>query len=128
MKDVKKRMSIVIIVGCILLAVLITVLNRSGSSSRNTKPIQLLCTNAKCGYAFVKTVEELSKLVPQGVPVAASTAFKCPKCGQESAYMAVKCKKCNNDFVINRSNPEAFDKCPKCGYSEFQEKSANGNK
>jgi hypothetical protein len=126
MKDVaKKKMLIVILLGCIVLAILITLLNHSDGENKHKTPIQLLCTNQKCGYTFVSNADELRKLLPPGETiVAASSVFKCPKCDKQSAYMAVKCKKCGALFVVDYKNPDTFDKCPKCGFSSFQEQSS----
>ncbi len=44
--------------------------------------VVLLCKNPLCGHRFEMSREEfLAKSPPEGTPV-----FKCPKCGQESAY------------------------------------------
>ena len=130
MDDVlKKRLMIGITIGCLVLAIGITIkINSGGSSSGSTGPIQMLCVNPKCGQAFELSEKEFSDMMSQnpggGMPMLMETpVFKCTKCNEKSAYIAMKCEKCGNVFVPNYQTPDGFDKCPKCGFSKSQQES-----
>ena len=123
-EDMKKKVTIGIVIGCIAIAAAITVITNWGSSSGGPKTegqIQFLCINPKCGYAFESSGEELNKLEEQGVSRGDMPPMKCPQCGQNSAYFAIKCGKCGNVFIPNYENPKEYDKCPKCGFSKNEQ-------
>jgi DNA-directed RNA polymerase subunit M/transcription elongation factor TFIIS len=122
----KKRISIGVSICCLSLAIGITVkrnfIDDYGGGSIG--PIQMLCVNPKCGQAFELSEKEFSNLISQnqGSDMLVETpAFKCVKCNQKSAYIAMKCEKCGNVFVPNYQSPDGFDKCPKCGFSKSQQ-------
>lgn len=126
----KNRVSIGIAVICIIVAIAITFtfFRSSDRNSAPTGPIQLLCTNPQCGYKFELSQEEFAKQMPPMPPMPGNLtmAIKCPKCGQQSAYMAVTCEKCKNVFVPNYQAAEGYpDKCPKCGFSSAEERMKN---
>ena len=52
----------------------------------------------------------------------AQPSIKCPECGEQSGFVAIKCQKCEEIFIPDPMSQEAADKCPKCGYSKFEEK------
>jgi predicted RNA-binding Zn-ribbon protein involved in translation (DUF1610 family) len=123
-EDMKKKVAIGIAVGCIVIAGAIAFMTtRSGSSDSKTKEgqVQFLCINPKCGNAFEASEEKLNKLRGDGISMADMPPIKCPKCGQESAYVAIKCEKCGNVFIPNYDNPAEYDKCPKCGFSKREQ-------
>jgi len=127
----KKRISIGIAVTCIALAIVITVVTNWDGSGGGAKPgpIQMLCTNEECGYAFELSPEEfrsqIESLGPMGMPGMMSPqmpALTCPKCGQQSAYVAQKCEKCGTVFIPDYTVVEDYpDRCPNCGYSKSEE-------
>ncbi|MFA6186534.1 MAG: hypothetical protein WC770_04895 [Phycisphaerae bacterium] len=132
MDDVlKKRLSIGIAIGCLVLAAgIIVKTNFSGSSSGGAAgPIHILCVNPKCGQTFDFSEKEFNDMVSKstgtgsgGMPMLTEApVFKCPKCNANSAYVAMKCEKCGNLFVPNYQNPVSYDKCPKCGFSKVQQ-------
>ena len=102
MDDVlKKRLTIGIAIGCLVLAIGITVKLNSGGSSGggSTGPIQMLCVNPKCGQAYELSEKEFTNMMSQnqgggmGMPMPMETpVFKCTKCGEKSAYIAMKCE------------------------------------
>jgi predicted RNA-binding Zn-ribbon protein involved in translation (DUF1610 family) len=95
----------------------------SPNSPAAAEKIQLLCKNPICGYQFELSRQEAGQEIPIG-PGMPIPVFKCPKCGQESAYIAITCEKCGNFFVLNYQNKIDFpDRCPKCGFSKSQETS-----
>jgi DNA-directed RNA polymerase subunit RPC12/RpoP len=125
----KKKISIGIAVGCITLAVIITVAtNRSGSVGpvTPTGSATLMCTNPQCGAVFEMERKDLAKSDGEIGGTAGPPTYKCPKCGQMSARIAMKCAKCGNVFISDYQNLETGDKCPKCGYSALEEAKKKG--
>jgi Zn finger protein HypA/HybF involved in hydrogenase expression len=129
MNDIlKKRISIGVAVCCLSLAIGITVKRNfsGGYDGGSAGPIQMLCVNPKCGQAFELSEKEFSNLTSQSqggkmmMPME-TPVFKCSKCNQKSAYVAMKCEKCGNVFVPNYQSSDGFDKCPKCGFSPSQQ-------
>jgi DNA-directed RNA polymerase subunit M/transcription elongation factor TFIIS len=127
--DRKKKKQIIFAVICLAAAVAITAIfyNPFGGGSGLKKPVQMLCV--KCGASFEITSDEYEKQMtkkgaigPKG-PTGPPPGLKCPKCGQEEAYTATKCKKCGKVFFPNPANYADFlDRCPECGYSAKEEK------
>jgi ssDNA-binding Zn-finger/Zn-ribbon topoisomerase 1 len=135
MDDTKKRQVMIAIIAlCLVVAVVITLsFNNpfSSGSAGASGPMQMLCVNPDCGYAFEISRDEFRKQMmekgPMGPmmmgPMAAPPAFTCPKCGEESAYMAAKCPKCEHVFINDYSISDDYpDRCPECGYSAMEER------
>lgn len=83
--------------------------------------VGLLCKNPLCGYRFEMDRREVEGKMPvrPGVKIP---VFKCSKCGQDSAYIETTCEKCGNVFVLSyRKTDDYADRCPKCGFSKFEE-------
>jgi predicted RNA-binding Zn-ribbon protein involved in translation (DUF1610 family) len=101
-----------------------------GGGSADTK-IWFKCANPACNAAYSLTVDEFQKLQgdnPMMMMPGQQMAYKCQKCGQQSAYVARKCPKCGEVFVMQmgmsapgQQNQDYPDKCPKCGYSAMEE-------
>ena len=124
----KKKIMIGIIVLCLGLAVVITVFSRRGSSARG--PAQMLCTNPDCGKAydmsrhdFDKKRRELATGPGASLGVMGQMPpITCPHCGQESARVAIKCKKCEKVYVPDPNIRGGYpDRCPGCGHSAIEE-------
>jgi membrane protease subunit (stomatin/prohibitin family) len=122
----KKRISIGVSICCLSLAIGITVKrNFSNDYAGGASPIQMLCTNPKCAQAFEISEKEFNNLTSQNqdgeitAPME-TPVFKCAKCNQRSAYIAMECGKCGNVFVPNYRSPD-YDKCPKCGFGPSQQ-------
>jgi predicted RNA-binding Zn-ribbon protein involved in translation (DUF1610 family) len=98
-----------------------------GTGSTLKKPVQMLCVN--CGTDFEITSDNYKKqmtkkgaITPMG-PTGPPPGLTCPKCGQEEAYTAVKCRKCGNTFFPDPTIYADFqDRCPECHYSAREEK------
>jgi DNA-directed RNA polymerase subunit RPC12/RpoP len=123
-EDIKKKVAIGIAVGCIVIAgaiAFMTTRGGSGDSKTKGKQVQYLCINPKCGNAFEAGREVLNRLQEEGISQAEMPPMKCPKCGEDSAYVAIKCEKCGNVFIPNYENPKEYDKCPKCGFSKREQ-------
>ena len=135
----KKQVMVAVVVICIAVAAVVTLVfnNPFGGGSAGSKgPVQMLCVNPDCGYAFEISRDEFRKQMmkkdpmgPMMGPMGAPPAFTCPKCGKESAYMATKCPKCGNVFIIDYSISDDYpDRCPECGYSALEESRNKRNK
>ena len=128
---VKRKVMIGIIVVCVGLALGITVFTRGGCGGGGARgPVQMLCTNPDCGKAFEMSrsdfQEKMTDMTGPGGrmgPMGQMPAFTCTSCGEESAYIAIKCKQCGEVFVRGSSGRDDYpDKCPACGYSDFEKK------
>ena len=119
--EMKKKISIGVAVGCIAIAAVITISTYRSSSTGGPNPnasVTLLCVNPQCGNIFEvkRPTERVDETDIAGIP-----AFKCPKCNQMSAQIAIKCPKCGNVFLPNYKDMKTYDKCPKCGYSDYEQ-------
>jgi predicted RNA-binding Zn-ribbon protein involved in translation (DUF1610 family) len=122
----KNTVYVVVIVLCLVLAVVIFLMTRSGGSGgiddikRGEKMIWVKCNNPKCGEAYQidqRDYYEQIKEKMQVNPLSNQTpALTCKKCGEPSVYRAEKCEKCGKIFLygVSRGMP---DRCPDCGYS-----------
>ncbi|MCX5634033.1 MAG: hypothetical protein NTW93_10235 [Phycisphaerae bacterium] len=122
--EMKKKISIGIAVGCIAIAAVITIVTyRSGTGGPNPNAsVMLLCTNPQCGNIFeLKQSDVAPKETSDGGDAAGIRTFKCPKCNQMSGQIAIKCSKCGNVFLPNYKDITIYDKCPKCGYSAYEQ-------
>jgi len=125
----EKKKKIAISVTCLILAgAVFLIFNnpfRSSGISTGKGTLQMLCVNEKCGAAFEITRKEhnqqLHEKVLQRGPAGGQPAFTCPECGQESTYIATKCKECGAVFVPDYGSDDYFDRCPKCGYSDIEQ-------
>ena len=132
--DKKKQVMIGIIIACIVLAVGITLYNSAGGGGGgkavNRKNF-ILCS--ECGESFELSVEELrekmreaaseGEMGPMG-PME-SPVLTCPGCGKDAAQMATKCKSCETVFIQDfqaAAEGDYPDRCPKCNYSEMEER------
>ena len=57
------------------------------------------------------------------MPGMGPQAFTCQECGEESAFMAVKCGQCSFVFVQSYDGSQDYpDRCPECDYSATEER------
>jgi hypothetical protein len=128
--DSSRRNRIIITVVCLIGAIVITVIFYNPFGQNDTglnNPIQMLCSD--CGAKFEISNDEYKRQMtkkgaigPMG-PTGAPPGLTCPECGQESAYIAVKCKECGAVFFPKDVTRNAYwDRCPECGYSAIEEK------
>jgi hypothetical protein len=120
----RKRFFVGLTVGCFSTAALITLANswdRGGGPPKGQT--WMLCRNPRCtaGYqlSFRDYYDRLEKNW-DGRSLAAP-ALKCRGCREMSAYVAVKCVKCELVFEPGSVARDFEDRCPKCGYSEQDE-------
>lgn len=68
-------------------------------------PAVWLCADLKCGYTEERVIEP-----------GAESPQKCPKCGQNTLWIAFRCRKCGNPLIWNENRGlKPPTKCPKCG-------------
>ena len=129
-EDVKKKVMLGLIVGCLVLAVGITVMTRKGGGPKpSNEPVQMLCVNEECAYAYELEREEYQEEARKNMtgmmmgPMMGPPALTCPECGQQSAYSAIKCEQCQAVFVRGEAGDQRFpDRCPECDYSKTEER------
>ncbi len=87
--------------------------------------IWMLCENPDCEAAYEVTEEEFLELMRSkgrpGLRMISQLAFRCKKCGQETAYRGMKCPKCGALFIKEDVMGDYADRCPECGYSAIEE-------
>ena len=130
----KKPIMIAIVIGCLVLAGVITMLtSKSDESGKKFHPkdeIQMLCVNPDCNAEFTmvrKDYDEQMMIASQGIPmmsrIMSPPALTCPQCEQQSAYKAIKCNQCEYVFMSGEAEDEMWpDRCPECDYSEQEQK------
>jgi phage FluMu protein Com len=124
----KKIVLIVVIVICFAAAGAITFMTRGGSSA-NAPAVQaklwVKCNNPKCDWENQMERAEYNKTALKNGPDYAVRfgvfPIKCPKCGEESVFEAIKCEKCGKVFFPGSVEGKFNDKCPGCGYSKEEE-------
>jgi len=130
-----KNVKIIVSVLCLVLAAGIlyfTTFRSEGGGDSGDVQIWLKCVNPDCNQAYSLTPDEFLEMQHQGgmnpmmMMPGQSQAFKCKKCGQQSAYMAQKCEKCKEVFIMQmpgpgEANQDFPDRCPKCGYSAIEQ-------
>ncbi len=136
-EEKKKIVMIVVAITCIDLAVVITFATKEksgGSPSRG--PIPMLCVNPDCGASFelsqkdyseqfIANQPEVTMQGARGGRMVGPSVLICPKCDEESAYMASKCPECEASFIQGQAGDQQFpDRCPECDYSAMEGNSA----
>jgi ribosomal protein S27AE len=123
--EMKKKISIGVAIGCIAIAAVITISTYRSSGTAGPNPdaaVTLLCTNPQCNNIFeLKQSDVAPKENGDDVGTGGIRTFKCPKCNQMSGQIAIKCSKCGNVFLPNYKDMTTYDKCPKCGYSAYEQ-------
>lgn len=126
----KKPIMIGIIVVCLALAGVITFC-RNGSVSPDDldvfkgELIWVKCRNPNCEAEYQMDKKKYFEWMRDNTtPMTMEMpAMVCEKCGEESAYRAIKCEKCGLVFERYAAGPgELADRCPKCGYSKIEAK------
>lgn len=134
MDDDKKRIvKIVLAVGCLALAGVITFYQfggGGGTGSMSDRLIYLKCLNKSCDHVEETNTKEFSKILeqnqgPLGMGMEMGPMrFDCLKCGKKSMVTAEKCPKCDTVFVQNPMATKDYpDRCPNpdCKYSDMEE-------
>jgi predicted Zn-ribbon and HTH transcriptional regulator len=125
----KNTVYTVVIIACIILAIVIFFVTRSGGSGgldsikRGQELYWVKCNNPECKAEYQMDMkdylEQVSKKM-QANPLSMRTpGLTCEKCGKESVYKAYKCEKCGKVFFEGASG-DYPDRCPYCKYSKTE--------
>jgi predicted RNA-binding Zn-ribbon protein involved in translation (DUF1610 family) len=130
--DIKKTVSIIIIIGSLAIAGVMTwrTISRNSTAIPELKGEKTLlkCTDPACGNVFEMPKNKYYKDLQEKAALGASASLlTCPKCGKDTAYRAVKCKKCGTVFLYNPRPGIYEDKCSNCGFSEMEEAVKKGS-
>ncbi|HUT29398.1 MAG TPA: hypothetical protein VMX13_06375 [Sedimentisphaerales bacterium] len=88
----------------------------------------MLCRNPACRNSWQMNLKEYWEMVEkfrmENSGVMENPAATCPKCGEPSGYIAVKCEKCGLVFEKGTVPRDFEDRCPKCNFSKIEERRA----
>jgi phage FluMu protein Com len=125
----KNTIYAIVIAVCLLVAVLIFVLTRSGGSG-GIKTIdagaQVWVKCKSCGAAYQmgkrEYYEELNEKVKASPTAMMLTPpLTCQKCTKPAVLLGEMCEHCNEVFFLNSVPNDFPDKCPKCKISKTEE-------
>jgi ribosomal protein L40E len=139
-----QNVKIGLVIGCLVLAagiLYVTTLRGSGGGSLvGGDQIWLKCVSPDCNQASSVSASEFQKMLTTArmqnkkpLAVGAAQPLVCPKCGKLSAYVAHKCEKCGDVFLMQSmlamptdASQDFADRCPKCGYSSLEAQGKKG--
>lgn len=85
----------------------------------------MLCRNPACRNSWQISLQEYYEMVEKfrtdNPGLIADPAAACPKCGESSGYIAVKCEKCGLIFEKGTVPRDFEDRCPKCKFSKIEQ-------
>ena len=132
-EEKKRKVMIGITVTCTLLAIIFFIAFGTGGGGLSSNigrkgPVQLLCVNPDCEFDFTLDTDEYiaqrrerEPEIPMG-PMMVPIPLECTECGEDSAYVAIACKKCECVFMSEMGESDDYrDRCPECEYSEIEE-------
>ena len=130
----KKNVSIIVIVVCLLVTSFMAYLSVSGSSTSGLKGIDadaktwVMCKNSACKASSEMGEREFTAALVVAAQNSdpgrrASAGLSCEKCGKSSMYRAVKCPQsaCQSVFLRGSVPNDLNDRCPKCMVSQTEE-------
>ena len=120
----KKAIMVVAAVACLVLAALIMRRHTSGGGpgleSFRGQGVWVKCRG--CGAEYQIDKADYFKYIRENVRGTSAPPLVCEKCGEEKVYRAVKCLKCETVFFHGGARGDFDDRCPKCRYSDTEEK------
>lgn len=88
----------------------------------------MMCRNPDCEHRrqmplrqYYMALEAYVKEHPDSITALATPGLPCEKCGEDSAYKAVKCARCALVFEVGWKRGDFEDRCPKCGRSQIEQ-------
>jgi len=85
------------------------------------KMVWIMCSDPDCGATYQMGMKDYFEYVQQYEGgLTAPPALICEKCGEQSAFRAMECKKCGKIFFMSTVSEDYPDKCPECGYSRIE--------
>ena len=123
----KKVVMIGIIVVCLGLAIAIWQKTKGagGAGAEGIPAGEMMWLKCeKCGATYQIEKREYYKYLEEhpGLSLAGPVAIECKKCGERAARRAIKCPNCGEVFFYGSVPGDFGDRCPKCGYSETEER------
>lgn len=80
---------------------------------------------SKCDAVFeMEKRHYYDYVLEHGSPMNPVASLPCTKCGQTTAFRAVKCEQCGDVFFYGLFK-DCPDKCPKCGHSRTRDSRTN---
>jgi hypothetical protein len=87
----------------------------------------VMCRNSDCEHKrhmplreYYMAIEAYVKEHPEAMMASAAPGLPCEKCGEQSAYKAVKCPNCALVFETGWKRGDFEDRCPNCGRSQIE--------
>ena len=128
MEDSKKKpIMIGVVVGCLVLAGIITFATRSGGSG-GIKALErgviywVKCTNPDCEHEWEMDRKDYFQYLKdnQDPMSMAAPGIVCDQCDEESGYRAEKCEECELIFTRGSVPHDFADRCPECSHSKTE--------
>ncbi len=125
----KNTVYAVVIVVCLVLALVIFLVTRSGGSGgadqlKRGEMMWVKCNNPDCKAEYQIDKKDYTTGLEEKVkvnPLSSQTpALVCQKCGKESLFWAVKCESCGKMFFYGVVPSDFSDRCPDCKYSKTE--------
>ncbi len=119
----KKPIMIAVMLGCIVLAIGITIMTRSGETGGDTiekgAKLWVKCGNDTCSAEYQRNKRDYyAKIKERQNPMEKGVSPEiCKECNEESIFEARKCAKCGEVFFLEAAGGKFPDECPDCGYS-----------
>jgi len=85
------------------------------------KTVWVKCSNPDCKAEYqIDGKDYFEHIRPYEGGSIAPPALICEKCGEQSAFRAMECKKCGKIFFMSAVSEDYPDRCPECGYSRIE--------
>ncbi len=124
MEDKKKPILIGVILGCLVLAAVITfATNKRSGGGKTGGTILIKCRSCNAVY------ELKAKDYREQISASTSARINCNECGKKTAVAVMKCEKCGNLFrrgAAGEGKGVFSDQCPECNYSKIGERRKAG--
>lgn len=124
----KKKKSFIVIAFCLIIIVIVTLLSFSDNPRKipdfEGRSIWVKCTEGQCGATYQMELNQYFEELKTKQKTWAgfgTPGLTCEKCGNDSAYRAIKCEKCGTIFRRVAGRGTFADRCPECGFSKTQE-------
>jgi len=86
------------------------------------KKVWVKCNNPDCKAEYQIDGKDYFRHVQQYEGgLIAPPPLTCGKCGRQSVYRAMKCRKCGKIFFMGTMSEDYPDRCPECGYGRTGE-------
>jgi ribosomal protein L40E len=95
---------------------------RSSLEDLAPKTVWVKCNNPNCGAEYqIDGKDYFEHIRPYEGGSIMPPPLICEKCGEQSVFRAMQCKKCGKIFFMEAVSEDYPDKCPECGYSRIEE-------